>query len=178
MRCQSKTEFNLLSLDRLCRILTSARGVATRSETGTWGEMLLLQRKETTAFLVIKNTMRPAVPCLHFHCSRGRQATDHWRNCMRICVQHWSKEIWMQQHCPTSLGLAQSSSDLKMSAAENRWNFQYSQYPGPLCHSTAQSPLLCLLGITVSSIYCIQFKFCHHTHIQDCVHTRSFCSLG
>lgn len=34
----------------------------------------------------------------------------------------------------------QSSSYLMMSAAENRWNFQYSQYPGPLFHSTAQPP--------------------------------------
>lgn len=28
---------------------------------------------------------------------------------------------------------------VQRSAAENRWNFQYSQYPGPL-HSTAQPP--------------------------------------
>lgn len=49
------------------------------------------QQGSKCVILVIKNTTQSVVQCLRFHYLRGRQAIDHWRNCMRICVQHWSK---------------------------------------------------------------------------------------
>lgn len=68
----------------------------------------------------------------------------------------------------------QKGSDLMLCAAENRWNFQSSQHPGPLFHRTAQPLYSAFWASLFLAFLASQFKLCHHTHIQDCIHMCSF----
>lgn len=70
----------------------------------------------------------------------------------------------------------QSSSNLMMSAAENRWNFQYSQYAGPVFYSIAQ-PLHSTFWAFLFLAFMALSSNCCHTYTQECIHTRRFCTF-
>lgn len=70
----------------------------------------------------------------------------------------------------------QSSSNLMMSAAENRWNFQYSQYAGPVFYSIAQSLHSTFWAFLFLAFMALSSNCCRTLH-SGCIHTHRFCTF-
>lgn len=71
----------------------------------------------------------------------------------------------------------QSSSNLMMSAAENRWNFQYSQYAGPVFYSIAQ-PLHSTFWAFLFLAFMALSSNCCRTYTQDAYTLTGFAPFG